>query len=92
MTLQQCIKIVRTSQRHAALIYIVNPVLSGHLWDKVKVALYDGCLFKRGSIYMKFSMIKQTKRWHFNTDYWLIEVAVWTGLTVFDWHTSTCSR
>jgi hypothetical protein len=43
------------------VIYTVKPVLSGSIWDKVKVALYDRWPLKRGSIHMKFSMIKQEK-------------------------------
>jgi len=33
-------------------IYIVKPILSGHFWNKEKVAL------KTGSIHMKFSMTR----------------------------------
>ena len=57
----QCIKIKRASKKCCFDIYTIKPVLSGHLWDKVKVALYDRCPLQRGSIYMKFSMIKQEK-------------------------------
>ena len=42
-------------------LYTVKPVLSGHLWDKEKVALYDRWTFKRGSIHLKCSMTGQEK-------------------------------
>ena len=37
----------------------VKPVLKGHIWDKVKMALYDRGPLRRGSIHMKFTMTGQ---------------------------------
>jgi hypothetical protein len=42
-------------------IFIVKPVLRGHLWDKETVALYERLPLKRGLIHMKCSMTGQEK-------------------------------
>ena len=43
------------------VVYTVNPVLRGHLWDKEKMAIYDRSPLKRGSIHIKFSMTGHVK-------------------------------
>ena len=43
------------------MFYTAKHELRGHIWDKEKVALWDGGYINRISIHMKFSMTGQEK-------------------------------
>ena len=42
-------------------MYLVKPVLGGHIWDKEKVAFQDMWPLQRGLIHKKFSMTGEEK-------------------------------